>query len=211
MKYALFLFYAGLLAAQPFNIGVKGGVGLTNDLGGTTGTSESKRYVVGPMLTARLPLGLRMEFDALYRRVGFRTLIGTNIGTVVEGDRGNSWEFPMLVRRTLWRGLYAGVGYVPRVISGRAHLISAQSPFPPAVVYQEYFLPGSWDTTHGVAAEAGIEMRAGPLQIVPEIRYIHWNQPALNIQQPHGQFAVSPQDKVDVLVGITFGGPRLRL
>jgi hypothetical protein len=54
------------------------------------GTSESKRYVVGAMLTARLPLGLRMEFDALYRRVGFRSLIGT----VVEGDRGNSWEFP---------------------------------------------------------------------------------------------------------------------
>jgi len=32
----------------------------------------------------------------------------------------------------------------------------------------------------------GIEKRAGPLHIVPEIRYIHWNQPALNIQQPHG-------------------------
>jgi hypothetical protein len=117
----------------------------------------------------------------------------------------------MLVRRTLWHGLYTGVGYAPRVISGRAHFISAQSFVPPAVVYQEYFLRGSWDTTHGVVAEGGIERRAGPLRIVPEIRYILWNQPALNIQQPHGQFAVSPEDPVDVLAGITFGGPRLRL
>ena len=66
----------------------------------------------------------------------------------------------MLVRRTLWHGLYAGIGYVPRVISGRAHLISAQSPFPPAVVYQECFLPGSWDTTHGVVVEG--ESKSGP-------------------------------------------------
>jgi hypothetical protein len=87
----------------------------------------------------------------------------------------------MLVRRTLWHGLYDGVGYGPRVISGRPHFISAQSFFPLAVVYQEYFLPGSWDTTHGVVAEGGIEWRAGPLRIVPEIRNIHWNQPALSI------------------------------
>jgi hypothetical protein len=72
--------------------------------------------------------------------------------------------FPMLVRRTLWHGLYDGVGYAPRVISGRAHFISAKSFFPPAVVYQECFLPGSWDTTHGVVAEGGIERRAGAAQ-----------------------------------------------
>jgi hypothetical protein len=209
MRVAFLLGWAGMLAAQAVSIGVKGGVRGTDDLGGTFGTSESKRYVVGPMLTARLPLGFRLEFDALYRRVGFRSLMNTDIGgSVAERDTGNSWEFPILVRRTLWHGLYAGVGYAPRVISGLRHLdeVSILSLTPPLKAYSEFSLPGSWDTTDGVVVEGGIEKRAGRLRIAPELRYIHWSPHALNVQQPHGQFIVSTQDQADVLVGITFRG-----
>ena len=68
----------------------------------------------------------------------------------------------MLVRRTLWQGLYAGVGYAPRVISGMRHFdeVSILSLNPPLATYREFFLPGSWDTTHGVVVEGGIEERA---------------------------------------------------
>jgi hypothetical protein len=96
MRLLLFLGSAGMLAAQAVSIGVKGGVRLTDDFGRTFGTAESKRYVVGPMLTARLPLGFRLEFDALYRRVGFRSFLTTDIGgSFAERDTGNSWEFPI--------------------------------------------------------------------------------------------------------------------
>ena len=107
----------------------------------------------------------------------------------------------MLVRRTLSHGLYAGAGYAPRVISGQAHFI--ESPFPPAVGYQDYFLPGSWDTTHGVVVEGGIEKLTGRLRIAPELRYIHRNQHALNVQQP-ARSIVSTQNQADILVGIIF-------
>lgn len=210
MRLAFLLSWAGMLAAQAFSPGVKGGVRLTDDLGGTWGTSESKRYVVGPMVTARLPLGLRLEFDALYRRMGFRSFLFTDVGgSVAERDTGNSWEFPILARRTIWHGLYAGVGYSPRVISGLGHfdVVSIASLNPPLARYNEYSLPGSWDTTHGVVAEGGIEKRTGPLRIAPAIRYIHWNQPALNVQQPHGLFTVSTQDQLDVLVEIAWTSP----
>ena len=210
MRLVFLLGWAGMLAAQAVSIGVKGGVRGTDDLGGTFATSESKRYVVGPMLTARLPLGFRVEFDALYRRVGFRFLItdSPSPGSFAERDTGNSWEFPMLVRRTLWHGLYAGVGYAPRVISGMGHFneVSILSLNPPLATYHEGFLPGSWDTTHGVVVEGGIEKRAGRLRIAPELRYIHWNQHALDVEGSRGLFIASTQNQVDVLVGLTFLG-----
>ena len=87
----------------------------------------------------------------------------------------------MLVRRTLWHGLYAGVGYAPRVISGLRHFdeVSILSLNPPLATYSEFFLTGSWDTTHGGVVEGGIEKRAGRLRIAPELRYIHWSPHAL--------------------------------
>ena len=191
--FSLFL-VAGVLSAQSFTFGVKGGVRLTDDLEPGAAVSESKRYVVGPMATAKLPLGFRLEFDALYRHVGDRTAFGTIHFFVSERERGNSWEFPMVVRRMLWHGVYAGGGYAPRVINGGGHAISS-SVFP--VSYSESDVTASWQTTHGVIAEAGVERRAGPLRIAPEVRYTYWNQPA---SPTFG----STQHQVDLLVGITF-------
>jgi hypothetical protein len=50
MKYARFLFYAGLVAAQPFNFGVKGGVGLTDDLAGTMARRNPSGTLSAPCL-----------------------------------------------------------------------------------------------------------------------------------------------------------------
>src|SRR5690242_7854050 len=110
MKYFVLLIPLAGAFAQSFTFGVKGGVRLTGDLDSFYATSESKRYVVGPMVTARLPLGFRLEFDALYRRAGDRIAFGEFFGYFTERDRGNSWEFPIVVRHTIWRGVYAGIG-----------------------------------------------------------------------------------------------------
>src|SRR3989442_728261 len=84
----------------------------------------------------------------------------------------SSWEFPILVRRTLWHGVYAGAGYAPRVINGSGHTagIFVTSLSPPTRTFRESDIPGTWDTTHGVVGAAGIEKRIGPLHIAPEVR-----------------------------------------
>ena len=203
----LLLVCAGTLPAQSFSFGAKGGAQLTSDLDSSFAQSESKRYAIGPMATVGLPFGLRLEFDALYRRTGYRT---SNIDIVgdyfAERDRGNSWEFPIVVRRTLWHGIYGGAGYVPRVINGGGHVnaISITSINPLIQVYQTYNVPGLWDATHGVVGAAGIEKRVGPLRVAPEVRYTYWTRPAVQVYGSQGFSIVSTQNQVDLLVGITF-------
>jgi len=56
--------------AQPFTFGVEVGVPLTgllsaNDTFGTTASSYTNRYLVGPTLELRLPFRLSVEVDAL--------------------------------------------------------------------------------------------------------------------------------------------------
>jgi hypothetical protein len=207
MKLFWLLVCAGALEAQPVSFGVKGGVRLTGDLDSYWAESESQRYVVGPMVTVALPLKFRLEFDALYRRVGFRSGNADGFGDVyAERDRGNSWEFPIVVRHTFWRGVYAGVGYAPRVINGSSHIesTSVRSINPVIRTYSEYTLPGSWETTHGVVAAAGFEKRVRPVWVAPEVRYVHWNKPAVDVYGSHGFSIQSTQDQADVMVGIRF-------
>ena len=68
---------------------------------------------------------------------------------------------------------HAGVGYASRVISGLSHFdeVSILSLNPPLATYNEGFVPGAWDTTHGVVVEGGIQKRTGRLRIAPELRY----------------------------------------
>jgi hypothetical protein len=146
------------------------------------------------MVTAQLPLGFRLEFDALYRRVGDFTAYGTIHFFFIQQERGNSWEFPILVRRKVWRGVYGGVGLAPRVVSGYDHIIS-YSYFP--VRYEEYDAPASWQNGVGFIAAAGVERKIGPLRIGSEIRYSHWNQPVNTALGGN-------QDQVDVMLGVTF-------
>lgn len=207
MKSSLLFLCAGILPAQPFSLGVKGGVPLTGDLDSYWATSESKRYTVGPIVTAGLPLGLRLEFDALYRRVGYRTANGDSLGgSYTERDRGNSWEFPIIVRRALWHGVFAGIGYAPRVINGAEHFNgdSVTSINPVIKMHSEGNFPGRWDTTHGVVGAVGIGKRLGPLRIAPEVRYTRWNKPAVDVNGSHGFSIQSTQNQVDLLVGISF-------
>jgi hypothetical protein len=207
MKISLLFLSAGILSAQPFSVGVKGGVPLTGDFGEHYPTSESLRYTVGPMVTAGLPFGFRVEFAALFRRVGFRADFSDIIGdSFNERDRGNSWEFPIVVRKALWRGVYAGIGFVPRAINGSGHVdsITLTSINPFTKTYSERTLPGSWLTTHGVVAALGIEKRWGPLHIAPEVRYTRWNRPAVDVNGSHGFTFQSTQNQVDLLVGIRF-------
>lgn len=207
MKCSLLFLCVGILTAQPLSFGIKGGGRITSDLDSYFSTSESRRYTVGPMATVGLPFGFRLEVDALYRRVGYLVANSDILGGSSNlRERGNSWEFPIILRKTLWRGIYGGVGYAPRVINGSGHAngFTVESLIPPTKTYWEYDVPGFWDTTHGVIGAAGIERRLGLLRIAPEVRFVYWNKPAVEQYGSRGSSIVSTQHQVDLLVGISF-------
>lgn len=111
---------AAPISAQLFSYGVKGGI-RTIDV--TTGavSSESKRYIVGPMLDVRLPFGIGVEVDALYQRFGFTSQFQNSGASDITRERANAWEFPVIAKYRLSTPLlhpYASIGYAPRIISG---------------------------------------------------------------------------------------------
>jgi hypothetical protein len=193
--------------AQTFGLGVKGGIRFTDDMDTYWADSESKRYVVGPMATLAFGHGFSVEVDALYRRVGYRTMsTGLFIGELsTTGLRGNSWEFPMLLRKTVGRGLYGGIGFAPRVIHGSGHttLVQLTSLDPRTLTHLEFDVRGPWDSTHGAVGAAGFERRVGRLRMAVEIRYIFWNKPAVEEYGSRGFTILSSRHQVDFLIGIT--------
>jgi hypothetical protein len=80
----LFLLSSMSVFAQPFSAGIKAGIPLTDFVNATqSGTfnysSPTQRYIVGAMAEVRLPFGLGVEFDALYRHLQY-----TGAGTLVD-------------------------------------------------------------------------------------------------------------------------------
>src|SRR4051794_39492614 len=96
----LLLFSAMSVFAQPFSAGIKAGVPLTDFLHATqnglsTFDVSTQRYIVGGQAELRLPMGLGVEFDALYRHLQLSGISGLFAG--VNGSGGN-WEFPLLLK-----------------------------------------------------------------------------------------------------------------
>jgi hypothetical protein len=202
----LVLLSAGVLPAQLFTIGVKAGVPLSDDRSGDS-VSESKPYTVGPAASFGLPRGFRLEFDALYRRVGYRTHQIDIVDDLINSRaHGNSWEFPIILRRALYHGIYAGAGYAPRVINGRVHeegsFVTSLVPF--QRTFRQSDGPGQWETTHGLVVTGGIEKRLGKIRVSPEIRYTRWNQPSVNVGGSHLQLVLGSQNQVDAMLGVSF-------
>src|SRR5689334_23011519 len=87
--------------AQPIGFGLKAGVPLTDFTNAVSNgrfdyTSNTQRYIVGPMAELRLPFGLGVEFDVLYRRFSYNSFV-TGTG-VTASTSGNAWEFPLVAK-----------------------------------------------------------------------------------------------------------------
>jgi hypothetical protein len=209
-RIALGLVFLCLAAANapaqiPVSAGVKGGVALTDAFQRTSFLigdfypygelvthfySPSKDYLVGPFIELRLPFGLGVEADALYRYVHLSSALETTVSAGSNltpstlstlGENSHVWEFPILAKYRFKLPIarpYLDAGPSFRVTNSFASALS----------------------NHGFAAGAGVDVKALVLHISPEVRYTRWgSDSSAAAYLPH-----SNVNQVELLVGIAF-------
>jgi hypothetical protein len=167
-------------AGQLLSVGVKAGLPFTDAFnsftsGSYSSFSNSKNYIVGPMVELHLPLGLSVEANALYRPLN----LTTNRSQASSSNDYSSWEFPVLGKYRFPIPLikpYVEAGPSFRTLGG---------------------LLGGNLSNAGFTAGVGIELRLARFRIGPEIRYTHWGADAasagiagLSSNQNQGEFLV---------------------
>jgi len=215
MKLLCFSLLGALSAlAQPVSFGVKGGVPLT-DFFNITGQgnlnqfasylSSTNRYIIGPTIELRLPFGLGVEFDALYRHLNYNSrFMGVDTFTT-SATTGNAWEFPLLAKYRFPSKIarpYVDAGIAWDTLSGLTQSITT-TVFPTHTTNSSTSNPPELqhNTTTGFVIGAGIDIHALFLHVSPEIRYTRWGSE--HFLSPGGGLA-SNQNQAEFLLGITF-------
>lgn len=190
--------------AQSISLGAVGGVRSTDDIN-FAAASESKRYIVGPMVEAGIPFGFAIEFDALYSREGFRASSASGLGSVSIDSRNNVWTLPVLLKHSFGPPIakpFAEIGYAPRWMTGvfqsSGTFLSSPSTMEPFSVSQK----SNWATSHGLVIGGGVQFHAGRLKLAPELRYTHWNNSAVVLNFSDGPTVQSSQNEIDIAIGI---------
>ena len=191
-------FYLGIKAGTPLSastasamIGGRGGAGLS--------TLNIRRSTIGPSFEIALPVGLRLEADALYKRLDrtehrfFNPVFG-NISRLA----ANTWEFPLLLKYSCEHGTFrpfvvAG-GVFRRIHSFEGSTETFAGGFQPPYSVTRYRVDEPL-TQGGAAVGAGVRvLAAGPLKITPEIRYTRWTSLRF----------LPTRNRVEFLVGVGF-------
>jgi opacity protein-like surface antigen len=199
----LLLLVAASAFAQPFSVGLKAGVPLTDFIdtarsGNFNYFAHTNRYIIGGQAELRLPFGLGVEFDALYRHVKF-TGSGTSGGVNSSvATTANAWEFPLLVKyrfpTPVARPFIDG-GVAWDTLTGVKQAVSSISPLPLGIS------PTVTDkTTIGYVVGVGLDIKIG-IRLQPEIRYTRWG--AKHFLDPNGLFH-SNLNQAEFLLGVTF-------
>jgi hypothetical protein len=209
---ALFL-TASAAFSQPISFGVKGGLPMTDFIdavssGRFTASTVTNRYIVGPTLELRLPFGLGVEADVLYRHFSYRSTgivgIGANAASIVTDTSTGAWEFPLLAKyrfkgKLMRPFIDAGVSWdklsgvthtVTSIVNNVASGTTSSDPF----ALQD-------DVARGFVLGAGIDLKALVIHISPEVRFTRWG--AKHFIDPAGIIS-SKQNQAEFLVGITF-------
>jgi hypothetical protein len=161
--------------AQPIGLGIKGGMPLGDLFEARTNgfDTETKRYVIGPMVELRLPAGLAIEVDALYSRANFSSVLGAAGSLITAPFNTNSWEFPILLKKKFGGAdavaasarPYVGAGASFRRLSGLTNIGS--------------FITGNRTgevdrNNTGFVVGGGVEIKALFIRIAPEVRFTYW-------------------------------------
>jgi opacity protein-like surface antigen len=201
----LFLFAAATAFSQPFSFGLKGGLPMTDFVDAVnsqnfTATAYTNRYIVGPTAELRLPFGLGVELDVLYRHFGYST-IGLATGTtpipIAKDTTSGAWEFPLLAKYRFKGKLFrpfvdAGVSWDK--LSGLTQTVRN-------AVSNGTIAELNNDTSRGFVMGAGVEFKALLIRISPEVRYTRWG--SAHFVDPLGLIS-SKQNQAEFLVGIAF-------
>ena len=166
--------------------------------------SATRRYTIGPSLRISLPHGFGVEFDALYKRLGFDDRQDTALILDYTRVIANSWEFPILATVRFLRRLplkpYAAGGAAFRITS--ASSLSTYETFPgqtTPIQKQPAIRPSILDhrSWRGAAIGLGGQVQAGFLRISSEFRYTRWAADAA--EDP---FLHSNRNQAELLLGV---------
>jgi hypothetical protein len=213
MKPLCLLFLSAAAAfSQPFSFGVKGGMPLSDFVDAAraqniSASTTTNRYIVGVTAEARLPFGLGVEVDVLYRH--FRYSSSNGIGNLTSNltnidTTSGAWEFPILAKyrfkgKIVHPFVDAGVawdklsGLTQTVTSVVASVTKSTTTSSPAEL--------SNGTTRGYVVGAGVDVKALVIHITPEVRFTRWG--AKHFLDPTGLIN-SKQNQAEFLVGFTF-------
>lgn len=182
-KILVFTGLAGITAsAQNIGYGVRGGVPLSDFLkaesktGALTNVVRGRGNVIlGPMFEVRLPFGLGIEANAIYRR--------WNADGALSRGSANTWEFPVygkvrmpgiVVRPYFGGGLnFQKLGDVSRFLG--AGVIADSS-------------------RRGFLGAGGVEIKVPYVRISPELRFTRWGNSG----------PLRTTNQIDLLVGLSF-------
>ena len=204
----LLLLISGAALAQPFSAGLKAGLPLMDFLtdvqnGSTTATS---RYLFGPEAEVRLPLGLSVEFDAIYRHFSYTGFSGPGNGVTSTGSSGN-WEFPLVAKYKFPSKIvrpYVEAGVAWDTLTGLKNTVTENLCGPPTAnpVCNVVATPPAATSkgTMGVVIGGGVDIHAIVIHVSPEIRFTRWSQEYFNLSGVLN----SGKNQAEFLVGFTF-------
>lgn len=201
-NYMRFVFLFAALAvsslAQPISFSVKVGTPMTDffeavNTGNATYVGDTRRFLIGPSIELHVPLtGLSIEAEAIYRRVGYQYSFNSGASTT----SGNSWQFPILLKKTLLPGPvkpFVDGGVTFQKVTGLtlSSLIST-----PITTTAEN------DFTTGVTFGVGVQVKVLHFRIEPELRYTRWTQDLF--KNPVSAILSTNRNQGDFLVGFRF-------
>ena len=178
----LLLLSAAAALAQPFAFGIKGGVPMNDFLNGARNqdfgfVTNTNRYVVGPTAELRLPFGLGIEVDALYRHYAYSGSGSSGVQNSILSlnTTGGAWEFPLLGKYRFKGSLvhpYLEAGVAWDKLSGLTQTVSSTvgslvgtTSNPPELQH---------NVTTGFVFGGGLEVKLLILRIAPGIRFTRW-------------------------------------
>ena len=217
----LLLLLLGAISAfsQPFSYGVKAGVPLTDfvSVAGSASPSgfldyatHTNRYILGATGELRLPFGLGVELDVLYRHIDYQSsaqTVGAGATTTSTATTGNSWEFPLLAKyrfKTKVLHPYVDGGVAWDTLQGLKNTVTENLCGPPTAnpVCTVVAAPpaASSKGTMGVVIGGGVDIHAIVIHVAPEIRFTRWAEEYFNLSGVLN----SGKNQAEVLVGFTF-------
>ena len=209
-KILVVLLLAAPSAFPQFSLGVKAGVPLTDFFNTVSSprfgfNSDTKRYIIGPMVQLNLPAGFAVEFDALYRRFNYESNVSLIDVFRNERTTGNAWEFPLLLKYRFPMVLarpFLGAGVAWDTVSGVKQSVT-NTLVATGVTNTRTTDPAELrnDTTPGFVIGAGVDVHAVVLHISPEIRYTRWGN--RHFEAASGGL-LSNRNQAEFLVGFRF-------